>query len=80
MFFIFFHFSCFFSRDFLEAEHSISSTHFEMNNEIDDSLMVRFIARMELTYKMSKPLVHKIDSFKVDVARNEVSQLEVLLY
>lgn len=46
---------------------------------VNESLMVRFIARMELTYRASKPLTHKMDAFEVDVARSEVSRLEVLL-
>ncbi|VDO29743.1 unnamed protein product [Onchocerca flexuosa] len=58
------------------SEQSNSNMHIEMKSEIDESLMVRFIARMELTYKMSKPLVHKMDALEVDVARSEVSRLE----
>lgn len=61
----------------LESEQSNSNMHLEMKREVDESLMVRFIARMELTYRASKPLGHKMDAFEVDVARSEVSRLEV---
>uniref|UniRef100_A0AAF5PHT5 histone acetyltransferase n=3 Tax=Wuchereria bancrofti TaxID=6293 RepID=A0AAF5PHT5_WUCBA len=61
---------------FRESEQSNSTAHLDMRREFDESLMVRFIARMELTYRVSKPLVHKMDAFEVDVARSEVSRLE----
>ncbi|CAG9533745.1 unnamed protein product [Cercopithifilaria johnstoni] len=68
----------FFETDvaFQESERSNSSTRLEMRRDIDESLMVRFIARMELTYRASKSLMHKMDVFEVDVARSEVSRLE----
>lgn len=48
----------------------------DMDDEVDDSLMMRLIARTELTEKVPKPLTHKMDAFEVDVARNEVSRQE----
>uniref|UniRef100_A0A1I7W160 histone acetyltransferase n=1 Tax=Loa loa TaxID=7209 RepID=A0A1I7W160_LOALO len=59
-----------------ESEQSNSSMQLEIGREVDESLMVRLIARMELTYRTSKPLVHRMDAFEVDVARSEVSRLE----
>uniref|UniRef100_A0A915PCA7 histone acetyltransferase n=1 Tax=Setaria digitata TaxID=48799 RepID=A0A915PCA7_9BILA len=61
---------------FQESEQSNSSMQLGMGHEVDESLMVRFIARMELTYRVSKPLIHKMDAFEVDVTRSEVSRLE----
>ncbi|MCP9265890.1 Histone acetyltransferase KAT2B [Dirofilaria immitis] len=58
------------------SEESNSSMPFEIRRGVDESLMARFIARMELTYRVSKPLLHKMDAFEVDVARSEVSRLE----
>lgn len=62
-----------------ESEQSSSVMHLEKNLDVDESLMVRFISRMELTYRASEPLVHKMDVFEVDIARSEVSRLEVVL-
>ncbi|VBB32510.1 unnamed protein product [Acanthocheilonema viteae] len=63
----------FFEADltFGESKRSNSSIHREKKRDVDESLMVRFIARMELTYRVSKPLMHKMDVFEVDVARSE---------
>uniref|UniRef100_A0A0R3RVB4 histone acetyltransferase n=1 Tax=Elaeophora elaphi TaxID=1147741 RepID=A0A0R3RVB4_9BILA len=68
----------FFEADliFRESEQSNSSMRPETRFDVDDSLMMRFIARMELTCRSSKPLMHKMDIFEVDVARSEVSRLE----
>lgn len=51
-----------------------------MDDEVDESLMMRLIARTELTEKVPKPLTHKMDAFEVDVARSEVSRQEVIFY
>ncbi|VDN05328.1 unnamed protein product [Thelazia callipaeda] len=60
-----------------ELEHLNPITQCETN--FDESLMLRLIARMELTNMQSKRWMSKMNVFEVDVARTEVSRLEVKL-